>query len=62
MAMWLSAVPLAASLVLGFYVGTMESLPDSVASLAPGLFADATDAVLDIGTEDTESFLNGDFS
>jgi anti-sigma factor RsiW len=56
---WLSGLPLAASLVVGLYIGAMDSLPDI---LTPSLFADASEALLDTGTEDTESFLNGDLS
>lgn len=59
---WWSAIPLAASLAAGIYLGAVAELP--------GLFSDAADAVasasadtgLDLGIEDTESFLNGELS
>jgi hypothetical protein len=59
---WLSALPLAASLAFGLYLGAAGSLPESLASLAPAAIADTADALLGLGIEDTESFLNGDLS
>jgi hypothetical protein len=58
---WLSAVPLAASLAIGIYLGAAGSLPESLAGLDSSLVSDASDAP-GIGIEDTESFLNGDLS
>jgi anti-sigma factor RsiW len=59
---WLSALPLAASLVFGLYVGAMDSLPESLTNLTLGGMADVSDLLMDTGTEDTESFLNGELS
>ena len=59
---WLSAIPLAASLAFGIYVGAAGSLPDSLSGLESSLVSDATDSLLGVGIEDTESFLNGDLS
>ena len=59
---WLSAIPLAASLAFGIYLGAMGTLPDSLAGLESSLVSDASDTLFGIGIEDTESFLNGDLS
>jgi hypothetical protein len=56
---WLSAIPLAASLACGLYLGAQGSLPET---LETTLFASATDTLPDLGIEDTEAFLNGDLS
>lgn len=59
---WLSAIPLAASLAIGIYLGEQGTLADSIATLDSSLVSDATDSVFNIGIEDTESFLNGELS
>jgi anti-sigma factor RsiW len=59
---WLSAIPLAASLVFGIYLGAAGSLPESLSGLESSLVSDATESLLGVGIEDTESFLNGDLS
>lgn len=56
---WLSAIPLAASLAVGLYLGAMGSVP---VSLDSGLVSDASDQVFGSGFEDTEAFVNGDLS
>jgi hypothetical protein len=56
---WLSAIPLAASLAVGLYLGAMGSLP---ASFDPALVSDASDQNFGSGFEDTEAFVNGDLS
>ena len=58
---WLAALPLAASLAFGVYLGAAGSLPESLSGLDTSLVSDAGDA-LGLGIEDTESFLNGDLS
>jgi hypothetical protein len=58
---WLSALPLAASLVLGLYWGATGTMPTSLQSLETALLSNA-DSAGGIGTEDTEEFLNGDVS
>jgi hypothetical protein len=50
--LWLTALPLAASLVFGIWVGANGGLPESFAGLAPTLVTDATDQLFDIGIED----------
>lgn len=60
--LWLSALPLAASLVFGIWVGANGSLPESLAGLTPTAVTDAADQLFDIGIEDTESFVNGELS
>jgi hypothetical protein len=59
---WLSAIPLAASLAIGIYVGAMGTLPESLSGLEGTLISEASENLLGIGIEDTESFLNGDLS
>lgn len=59
--MWLAALPLAASLAFGIYLGAAGTLPESLSGLDTSLVSDAGDA-LGLGIEDTESFLNGDLS
>jgi hypothetical protein len=59
---WLSAIPLAASLVLGVYFGAMGTVPETLSGFEGTFISDASDALPDIGFEDTESFLNGDLS
>jgi hypothetical protein len=59
---WLSALPLAASLAIGIYLGAAGGLPDSLNLFGSTATADATDTLLGVGIEDTESFLNGDLS
>jgi hypothetical protein len=59
---WLSALPLAASLILGVWLGATGGLPAALSSLAPTSVADAVDQVLEIGIEDVESIVNGDVS
>jgi hypothetical protein len=58
---WISAIPLAASLLIGIYLGTMGSLSESVANLNSTFVADG-DSDFNIGIEDTESFINGELS
>jgi hypothetical protein len=60
--MWLSAIPLAASLAIGIYLGAQGTLADSISTLDTSLVSDATDSLFNIGIEDTESFLNGESS
>jgi hypothetical protein len=52
---WLSAIPLAASLAAGIYLGAMGQIPTTFVS-------DASDQTFDSGFEDTEAFVNGDLS
>jgi hypothetical protein len=59
---WLSAIPLVASLAAGLYIGTLDSIPASLAALESTLVADATDQTIGSGFEDTEAFVNGDLS
>lgn len=59
---WLSAIPLVASLAAGLYIGTLDSIPDSLAALESTLVADAADQTIGSGFEDTEAFVNGDLS
>jgi hypothetical protein len=56
--LWLSAIPLAASLAFGIWVGAADKLPESLSSP----FITTADADGNLGIEDTESFLNGDLS
>lgn len=60
--LWLSAIPLAASLAIGLYLGAQGTLASSFTGLSASLVADATDTSFDIGIEDTESFINGELS
>jgi hypothetical protein len=62
MKLWFSAIPLAASLAAGLYLGAQGTLADSIGSLNTSLVSDATDTLFDIGIEDTESFINGELS
>jgi hypothetical protein len=57
--MWLSAIPLAASLAAGLYLGAIGDIP---ASLASSLVSDASEQLYGSGFEDTEAFVNGDLS
>jgi hypothetical protein len=59
---WLSAIPLAASLALGVYFGAMGTVPETFSGLEGTFISDASETLPDIGFEDTESFLNGDLS
>jgi hypothetical protein len=59
---WLSAIPLAASLAVGIYLGAVGTLPESLAGLEGTLISGAADNLFDVGIEDTESFLNGDLT
>lgn len=59
---WLSAIPLAASLAAGIYLGTMGELPAIFSGLQDAVASLSTDTGLDLGIEDTESFLNGELS
>ncbi len=59
---WLSAVPLAASLAVGLYLGAQGTLVDSLNVVDTTLVSDATDSLFGIGIEDTESFINGELS
>ena len=61
-AVWLSAIPLAASLAIGLLLGAQGTFPNSFSGLDTLLVSDATDTVFDIGIEDTESFINGELS
>ena len=58
---WFAALPLAASLAFGIYLGAAGSLPESLSGLDTSLVSDAGYAP-GLGIEDTESFLNGDLS
>ncbi len=60
--LWLSAIPLAASLAAGIYVGTMAELPAMFSGLQDAVASLSGEAGLDLGIEDTESFLNGELS
>ncbi len=60
--MWLSAIPLAASLAAGIYIGAMGSLPESLSGLDSLFASSLADNALNLGIEDTESFLNGELS
>jgi hypothetical protein len=60
--LWLSAIPLAASLAIGIYLGAQGNMAESLNGLSTSLVADATDSAIDIGIEDTESFINGELS
>jgi hypothetical protein len=59
---WLSAIPLAASLAAGLYVGAVDSLPRSLSAFEFTLVADSSDQTIGSGFEDTEAFVNGDLS
>lgn len=59
---WLSAIPLAASLALGVYIGAMDSLPESLSGLEGTLISDAGETLLGTGFEDIVSFVEGDLS
>jgi hypothetical protein len=59
---WLSAIPLAASLAAGIYLGTMAELPSLFSGLQDAMASLSNDTSLDLGIEDTESFLNGELS
>jgi hypothetical protein len=60
--LWLSAIPLAASLVIGLYLGAQGSMSESFDGFGTSLVSDASDQTLDLGIEDTESFVNGELS
>ncbi len=59
---WLSAIPLAASLALGVYIGAMGNLPASLSGLEGTLISEAGDTLLGTGFEDMVSFVDGDLS
>lgn len=59
---WLSAIPLAASLAAGIYLGAMAELPAMFSGLQDAAALLSGDTGLDLGIEDTESFLNGELS
>lgn len=59
---WLSAIPLAASLAAGIYLGAMAELPAMLSGLEDAVASLSSDTGLDLGIEDTESFLNGELS
>jgi hypothetical protein len=59
---WLSAIPLAASLAVGLYLGAQGTLADSLSGLGTALVSDATDSLFNTGIEDTVSFINGELS
>jgi hypothetical protein len=59
---WLSAIPLAASLAAGIYLGTLGELPAMFAGLEDVVASLSGDTGLELGIEDTESFLNGELS
>ena len=59
---WLGAIPLVASLAAGLYIGTLDSIPASLAALESTLVTDATEQTIGSGFEDTEAFVNGDLS
>jgi hypothetical protein len=59
---WLSAIPLAASLAIGLYLGAMAELPDMFSGLQDAMASLSTDSGLNLGIEDTELFLNGELS
>jgi anti-sigma factor RsiW len=56
---WLSAIPLAASLAIGIYIGAIGAVPEG---LDGSLVSDAGETVLGTGIEDAEAVLNGDLS
>jgi hypothetical protein len=60
--LWLSALPLAASLAIGLYWGAVGTLPESLSNLTNTVLASNDDATWSIGIEDTELFLNGELS
>jgi hypothetical protein len=59
---WLSAIPLAASLAAGLYLGAVAELPDMLSGLSDVVATVSGEAGLDLGIEDTELFLNGELS
>jgi hypothetical protein len=60
---WLiGALPLAASLLLGVYVGAADALPESLNGIETNLLAGGAESISDIGIEDMESFLDGDLT
>lgn len=59
---WLSALPLAASLAAGIYLGSIGELPAMFAGLEDVVASLSGDTGLELGIEDTESFLNGELS
>jgi hypothetical protein len=60
--MWWSAIPLAASLALGVYMGAMGSLPESLSGLEGTLISGGDETVFGTGFEDTVSFVDGELS
>lgn len=60
--LWLSAIPLAASLAIGLYLGAQGNMSESLTGLSASLVSDASDSLFDLGIEDTESFVNGELS
>jgi hypothetical protein len=61
-AYWLSAIPLAASLAVGLYLGAMSELPEVFSGLNDVAASLSSETSLDLGIEDMESFLNGELS
>ena len=59
---WLSAIPLVASLAAGLYLGTLDSIPSSLSALEATLVEDTSEQTIGSGFEDTEAFVNGDLS
>jgi hypothetical protein len=57
---WVGALPLAASLVLGIFVGAVDAVPLQLESIETALQGESVEA--EIGIEDTEEFLDGDLS
>jgi hypothetical protein len=60
--LWLSAIPLAASLAAGIYLGAKGNLSDTFSSLEGSIVASADDGSVSLGIEDVEAFVNGDQS
>jgi hypothetical protein len=60
--LWLSVIPLAASLAAGLYLGAIGDVTAAFTSLDSSLVSDASDQNFGSGFEDTEDFVNGDLT
>jgi hypothetical protein len=60
--LWLSAIPLAASLAAGVYLGAIGEMPSSFTLIDSSLVSDASDQSFGSGFEDTEDFVNGNLT
>jgi uncharacterized transporter YbjL len=58
---WLSALPLAASLIIGIFLGAAGTIPESLSGVQTA-FLGETESSSSVGTEEMEDFINGDLS